>query len=119
MSYPWHLYLMAVMYIIAGVFHFIKPKAYLRVMPRYLPNPKTLVFLSGLAEIILGIALVIPVMKVLAIYGILLMLLAFMPVHIYMLTEKNASLGMPKWILLLRIILQFGLMYWAWWYLKF
>ena len=54
---PWHLYLMAAMYLFAGVMHFIKPKAYLRIMPRYLPNPKVLVALSGVAEIILGIGL--------------------------------------------------------------
>jgi uncharacterized membrane protein len=118
MSYPWHLYLMAAMYVIAGVFHFIKPKAYLRVMPRYLPNHRLLVFLSGLAEIILGAGLCIPALKPLAVYGIILMLLAFMPVHIYMLTEKKASLGIPGWLLLLRIILQIGLIYWAWWYLR-
>lgn len=110
---------MAAMYIIAGVFHFVKPKAYMRIMPRYLPKHKLLVYLSGLTEIILGAALCIPILTRLAIYGIILLLLAFMPVHIYMLAEKKAALGIPKWLLFLRIGLQFGLMYWAWYYLKF
>ena len=118
MMYPWHLYLMAAMYIIAGIFHFIKPKAYLRIMPRYLPKHKLLVILSGVAEIILGAALCIPTLTRLAIYGIIMMLIAFIPVHVYMFTEKKASLGIPQWILFLRIALQFGLMYWAWRYLS-
>ena len=110
---------MALMYIFAGVMHFIKPKAYLRIMPRYLPNPKLLVNLSGLVEIILGISLCFNTTKNFAIYGIILMLALFLMVHFYMLTGEKESAGIPKWILILRIPLQFGLMYWAYWYLKF
>tara|TARA_B100001059_G_C17828893_1_gene583286 strand:+ start:479 stop:811 length:333 start_codon:yes stop_codon:yes gene_type:complete len=110
---------MGAIYVFAGVMHFIKPKMYLRIMPRYLPNHKLLVNLSGIAEIVLGITVCIPALKAISIYGIILMLLLFLMVHIYMLTEKKASAGLPKWILLLRLPLQFGLMYWAFWYLKF
>ena len=119
MTYPWHLYVMAAMYAIAGIMHFIKPKAYLRIMPRYLPNHKLLVNLSGIAEIILGIGLCIPSFKNLSIYGIVLMLAIFLLVHFYMLSSEKASAGIPKWILLLRLPMQFGLMYWAYWYLQF
>ena len=119
MQYPWHLYLMAVMYVFAGIMHFIKPKAYLRIMPRYLPKHKELVVLSGLAEIILGIGLCIPILKNSAIYGTILMLAVFLMVHFYMLSSKKASAGIPKWVLILRVPIQFGLMYWAYWYLQF
>lgn len=117
MNNPWHLYLMAIMYIVAGVMHFIKPKMYLRIMPRYLPNHKALVALSGLAEIILGIGLLFPETRIVAIYSIIAMLLVFLLVHVYMLSGKKASAGIPKWILLIRIPIQFGLMYWVFSYL--
>ena len=119
MQYPWHLYLMAAMYIFAGLMHFIKPKAYLRIMPRYLPKHKLLVSLSGFAEIILGLGLCFYMTKNSSIYGIILMLVVFLMVHFYMLSSKKAGAGIPKWILILRIPLQFGLMYWAYWYLQF
>ncbi|MBT8305741.1 MAG: hypothetical protein KJN85_02270 [Maribacter sp.] len=119
MSSPWHLYFMAAMYIIAGIMHFIKPKAYLRIMPRYLPEHKLLVGLSGLAEIILGIGLCFSLTKNSAVYAIILMLIFFLPVHFYMLSGEKAAAGIPKWILLLRIPLQFGLMYWAYTYLQY
>lgn len=119
MIYPWDLYLMASMYLLAGIMHFVYPKAYLRIMPRYLPNHKGLVFWSGIAEIVLGIALCFPLTKNWAIYGIILMLAIFLLVHFYMLSGKKASAGIPKWVLILRIPLQFGLMYWAYWYLQF
>ncbi|MFD2101747.1 MauE/DoxX family redox-associated membrane protein [Flagellimonas iocasae] len=117
METPWHLYLMAGMYVVAGVAHFIFPKAYLRIMPRYLPSHKLLVFLSGLAEIVLGIALCFEATRNLSIFGIIIMLIVFLSVHFYMLSGEKASAGIPKWILILRIPLQFGLMYWAYFYL--
>ncbi|TVZ59058.1 putative membrane protein [Flavobacteriaceae bacterium MAR_2010_105] len=117
MTDPWHLYLMASLYVFAGVMHFIKPKLYLRIMPRYLPNHKLLVILSGLAEVILGIGLCFETTKPLAIYGIMAMLILFLLVHFYMLSSKKAGAGLPKWILILRIPLQFALMYWAYTYL--
>ena len=119
MQYPWHLYVMGAMYIVAGMIHFIKPRMYMRIMPRYLPAHKTLVLLSGLAEIFLGFSLFFPVTKDLAVYGIILMLLVFLLVHFYMLSSKKAGAGIPKWVLILRIPLQFFLIYWAWFYLQF
>lgn len=114
---PWHLYLMAGLYMFAGIMHFVRPKMYLRIMPRYLPNHKLLVFLSGLAEIALGIGLCVKQTRHLAIYGIILMLVVFLTVHFYMLSSKKAAAGIPQWVLILRIPLQFVLMYWAYTYL--
>ncbi|WP_047547931.1 MauE/DoxX family redox-associated membrane protein [Psychroserpens sp. Hel_I_66] len=116
MNSAWHLYLMAAVYVFAGLIHFVKPKMYMRIMPKYLPNHKALVYLSGIAEVVLGLALLIPSLRTFAVYGIIAMLLIFLLVHFYMLTGKKASAGIPKWILILRIPLQFGLIYWAWVY---
>lgn len=113
---PWHLYVMAGMYILAGIVHFIKPKMYMRIMPRYLPYHKFLVFLSGAVEVVLGIGLCFDVTRRLSIFGIILMLAAFLPVHFYMLSNEKAAAGLPKWALILRIPLQFALMYWAYSY---
>ncbi|WP_407557834.1 MauE/DoxX family redox-associated membrane protein [Winogradskyella sp. 4-2091] len=118
MNEPLGLYVMAVMYCIAGIMHFIKPKAYMRIMPNYLPKHKTLVYLSGLAEILLAIGLCLPTLKTISIYGIIAMLAVFLLVHFYMLSSKKASAGFPKWLLLFRLPLQFVLMYWAWTYIN-
>ena len=119
MNYPWHLYLMALLYILAGFNHFRKPKIYLRIMPRYLPAPKTLVYLSGIAEVILGIGICFPSTKNISIYGIIAMLIIFLLVHFYMLSSKKAGAGIPLWLLILRLPLQFVLMYWAYYYLPY
>lgn len=117
MSEAWHYNVMAMMYVVAGIMHFIKPKVYMRVMPNYLPKHRLLVYLSGVAEILLGIGLYFSMTAKWSLYGIILMLIVFLMVHFYMLSGEKASAGIPKWILVLRIPLQFGLMYWAYWYL--
>lgn len=118
MNEPWHLYLMAGLYIFAGIMHFIKPRPYLRIIPTYLPNPKALVFWSGVAEIALGVGLCFSQSKNYAIYGVIIMLTVFLLVHFNMLKGQKEAAGIPKWILVLRIPLQFGLMYWAYYYLQ-
>ncbi|MDF4222392.1 hypothetical protein PXC01_12385 [Maribacter sp. M208] len=118
MIYPWHLYLMGAIYIFAGIMHFIKPKVYLRIMPRYLPAHKALVLLSGVVEILLGMGLFFKATKNFSIYGIIAMLAVFLLVHFYMLSSNKASAGFPKWLLLLRLPIQFALMYWAFMYLN-
>ena len=117
MNEPFGLYIMAAMYVLAGLIHFIKPKMYMRIMPNYLPNHKALVYLSGIAEIMLGIGLCFSVLKVVSIYGIITMLAVSLMVHFYMLSSEKASAGIPKWLLILRLPLQFFLMYWAFIYL--
>lgn len=109
---------MSLLYVIAGINHFIKPKIYLRIMPRYLPAHKLLVYLSGAAEILLGIGVCIPSTKTISIYGIIAMLFIFLLVHFYMLSSKKTAAGFPKWALILRLPLQFVLIYWAYIYLN-
>ena len=113
---PWHLYIMAFLYLIAGLNHLINPKIYLKIIPRYLPKPKLLNGLSGLAEIILGIALCIPMLSKFAAWGIIALLIAIFPANLYMVTDKKAGMGLPKIILLLRLPLQIALIIWAYYY---
>ena len=108
---------MGLTYTMAGIMHFVKPKMYMRIMPQYLPNHNLLVLLSGVAEIILGIGVCFPITKNFSIYGLVLMLAVFLLVHFYMLSSKKASAGFPKWLLLLRLPIQFVLMYWAYSYI--
>lgn len=108
---------MASIYIVAGIFHFLKPKVYMRIMPNYLPWHKELVYLSGTVEIILGVGICFKTTQVYALLGLILMLLIFLLVHFYMLNSKKASLGFPKWILIFRIMAQFVLIGWVGYYL--
>ncbi|HEX9150659.1 MAG TPA: DoxX family protein [Flavobacterium sp.] len=116
MILPWHLYTMAFIYVLAGLNHFRNPRLYLKIIPPYFPNPKLLNSISGCAEILLGITLCIPATSKLAAWGIIALLVAVFPTHLYMYANDRAAMGLPKWILLLRIPLQLGLIYWAYQY---
>lgn len=116
MALPWHLYLMAFIYILAGINHFRVPRLYARLIPPYFPAPKVLNILSGIAEVVLGAALLVPQLTAYAAWGIIALLIAIFPSNIYMLNNKKASMGLPKWILIARLPLQLVLIYWAWLY---
>ena len=103
---------------LAGLAHWLFPKAYLRVLPPWVPLGRFTVWASGLLEVALGTALWFPETRVASLYAIMGMLLLFMPVHTYMLTDSRAGAGLPRWFLWLRIPLQGFLIYWAFGYLE-
>jgi len=113
MDKPWHLYVMAVFYILAGINHFRKPDVYYKIIPPFLTNKKFINEISGLLEIMFGIYLCIPIFSNLAAISIIILLALIFPANIYMLINEKASLGFPKWVLYLRLPIQFILMYWA------
>ncbi|MDP2687455.1 MAG: hypothetical protein Q8O62_09550 [Aequorivita sp.] len=113
---PWHQYLIGVLFILAGMNHFRKPKIYERIIPPYIPAHSSLVLLSGIVEMILGFMILNKNTQEVAAWGIIIMLLLFIPVHIYMLQNEKAAMKLPKWVLILRLPLQFGLIYWVYLY---
>ena len=116
MNLPWHLYLMAFLYIIAGINHFRRPGMYIRIIPPIFKNPKLINTLSGVAEILLGVLLLFPFSKRFAAWGIIALLIAIFPANLFMFQDKKASFGLPKWILFVRLPLQIVLIYWAYQY---
>ena len=112
------LYSHILFYFLAGINHFWHPKAYDGLMPPYLKNYEIqLNFLAGLAEIILAFGLVFSTTRHLSGVGILLLLLAFVPIHIYMIQKGNFVLSgfkitpLISWVRLL--IFHPILMYWV------
>ena len=116
MNLPWHLYVMAFIYFIAGINHFRNPRLYIKIIPPSFPNPKLLNIISGLAEVLLAIGLCIASICNYAAWGIIALLIAVFPTHLYMYFNEKARMGLPKWVLLLRMPLQLVLIYWAFQY---
>lgn len=110
------LYLMAALYIAAGINHFLNPKGYVSIMPGWLPNPLLLVNLSGCFEIVLGILLIPFETRRIAAWGIILLLAAVFPANIQMMLNYNRNHHPLFWITVLRLPLQFLLGWWAWVY---
>jgi uncharacterized membrane protein len=115
------MWLMAVFYIYAGFNHLINPEFYLAIMPPGLPEPAWLNLISGLAEIVLGVFLLEPRIRVFAAWGIIALLIAVFPANLYMATanigppssEPGSGSGAWNWV---RLPFQALLIAWAWWY---
>jgi len=116
MNLSWHLYLMAFLYIIAGINHFRNPKMYLKIIPPFFKNPHLINTLSGASEIILGVLLTFSITTRFAAWGIIALLIAVFPANLFMFQNKKASFNLPKWILFVRLPLQLVLIFWAYQY---
>ncbi len=116
------LVVMVLLYISAGINHFVNPESYYPIIPPYLPNPELINIASGVAEIVLGILLVFKSTRSLAAYGVILMLTLFIPAHVYMIQKggcMSETMCLPVWAAWIRLFpLQFILMAWAWWHRK-
>ncbi len=112
--------LLAFFFIVAGSLHFIFPEPYIRIIPPSLPMPRLLVLISGIAEVLGGVGLLIPQFQRAAAYGLILLLLAVFPANIYMAiahVEFPGLLGAP-WVQWLRLPLQIPLIWWVLQYAK-
>lgn len=112
--------ILGLIFILAGTLHFIIPDAYLRIMPPTLPAPLLLIDISGAAEILGGIGLLVPFTRHLAAWGLIALLIAVWPANIY---TAVAHLPLPvmageSWMQWLRVPLQLPLIYWAWRYTR-
>jgi len=110
--------LLVLLYVGAGINHFLNAPFYTSIMPPYIPAHAALVALSGVIEIVLGLLLIPVKSRSVACVLIAAMLVAFIPVHIFMLQQ---SYGVPNyrtsvtaaWV---RLLLQPVLIYWVLWH---
>jgi uncharacterized membrane protein len=118
------LYVMSVGYVVAGVLHVVAPHLYVQIVPPWLPAPLLLVYLSGLAEIAVGVGLLYPPTRQPAAWATIVLLVAVFPANVHMATSGVVVVGAPgggdpstavRWA---RLPLQFVLVAWAWWYTR-
>ncbi len=109
--------------IIAGIGHFVFPKGLDAIVPEFLPgDPRFWTYLSGLAEIAIGIALLTPLtaklgatpIRLIAAYAALALFIAVYPANIKMAVDWSSREMPDPLIAYARLPLQFGLFYWAW-----
>lgn len=128
------VYIMGVLYVLAGINHLCNPSFYMRIMPSWLPAHFTLIYISGVAEILLGAGLWFKQTRRISAWLIVAMLIVYIPLHIDMAIhpEKifdgwvNKTIGYlwePYFIRIMallwaRVALQLLFINWAWVYTK-
>jgi uncharacterized membrane protein len=115
------LWVMAAFYVFAGIQHFRVPHFYMPMMPPYLPWHAELVFLSGVAEVLCGIGLLIPATRKYAAWATIALLVAVFPANIHVAVNNVALFGATEGAGAagyIRLPLQLVLIAWAWWYTR-
>tara|TARA_Y100000741_G_scaffold321223_1_gene270271 strand:- start:214 stop:639 length:426 start_codon:yes stop_codon:yes gene_type:complete len=107
------LFGLAAFFINIGVDHFINPDFYLSIMPPAFPMHAEAVYVSGFFEILGGICILIPSLRIIAGWGLVALLVAVYPANIYMALTPEAFPDIPVAFLYLRLALQFLFFYWA------
>lgn len=113
------LWIMAALYVTAGGMHFYRPDFYMPMMPPYIPWHAAMVFLSGVAEVGLGLGILFPTTRRFSAYGLIALLIAVFPANIHIALHNipvfgaSEGPGLLGWI---RLPFQGVLIAWAWWY---
>jgi uncharacterized membrane protein len=105
--------LMGLLMIVAGITHFLRTRLYLRIVPEFFPLRTLIVQVSGLIELAAGIGLFIPAARQIAALVVWILMIAFLPLHIWDVTRARPAMGSrgKAWI---RLVLQFVLIAWTW-----
>ncbi len=96
----------------AGIQHFLKPDFYEPFVPAFLPAKTMIVYASGAVELLLGILLLVPKYTKKAATGIIILMLLFLPIHIWDIFQETPAIGSQQ-AALIRVPVQFVFIGWA------
>lgn len=107
--------LLGMAFVGAGVNHFVMPRAYQRIVPPSMKDrAQSLVTVSGVAEVLGGLGVLLPWTRRPAGLGLIALLAAVFPANLYMARTPEHFRKIPRWALYARLPLQPLMMWWAW-----
>ena len=114
------IYVMSFMYIFIGIRHFTDPRYFLDIVPPQLPFKLFLVYLTGLIEIVGGVAILLPKTRKAGAYLLIFLLVSVFPANIYLYISETPQnlLGISKMDALIRMPFQIPLILLAFWHSK-
>ncbi len=119
LSWPQRIFLVlaAILYVSAGILHFLKTGLYLRIMPPYIPWHLAMVRISGVCEVLGGLGLLFPVTRRPAAWGLVALLVAVFPANVYMAINpiETGTAGLSAAVRWGRLPLQPLLIAWVLW----
>lgn len=87
--------LLSLLFIAAGVNHFVSPGIYLKIMPPYLPWPLALVYVPGVFKVVGGIGMAVPRLRRAAGWGLIALLIAVFPANVHMMIHADDFPAIP------------------------
>lgn len=104
--------LFGIFILLGGMVHFVNPAMYLPFIPDFLPA-MAVNYAAGMVEIMAGICVFIPRVRSFGTLVILVLMVAFLPLHVADVFKEHPVIGSHQ-IALFRLPLQFVLIAWAW-----
>ena len=92
------IYIMSFGYTYVGIRHFIDPDFFLAIMPNYLTFHLEFVYLSGIAEVVLGLMLLSKKKRKTGAIGLIILLILVFPANIHLVQSElsQSLLGVTK-----------------------
>ena len=114
------IYFMSIAYAYVGVRHFIDPDFFLAIMPNYLTFHLEFVYLTGIAEVVLGIMLLSKKTRKTGAIGLIILLILVFPANIHLVQSElsQSLLGVTKSQSIYRLPFQGLLISIAYWHSK-
>ena len=111
-------YVFALFFVATGIAHFVNEAFFMKIMPDYIPLVlhRPAVLASGVAEIVLGVMLVIPRTTQMAAWALIALLIAVFPANIYVYQHQDILPDVSPTMHLLRLPLQGVMIALAFWY---
>ena len=104
----------AATFLTTGTLHFVLEKFFTAIVPKSLPNPKALVYISGVFEILGGIGVLFSRTRRPAGWGLIALLISVFPANINMALNPDRFKQFPAWALWARLPLQFAAIALVW-----
>ena len=114
------IFVMGVMYVFIGIKHFTDPQYFLDIVPPQLPSKLFLVYLTGLIEVVGGVAILAPKTRKAGAYLLIFLLVSVFPANIYLYVSETPQslLGISEADALIRMPFQIPLILLAYWHSK-
>ena len=107
-----------IVFILAGINHFVIPVFYLQIMPSYLPFPTELIYLSGFAEIVCGSLLLPQKSTRVGAWLTIALLIAVFPANVQMVFNEFENRGLLFYAAIARLPFQFLMIWWVYRFTK-
>jgi len=110
------VFILALLMLFGAFNHLYAPESYSDFIPDFFPETLAHI-LSSIAEVSIGIALLIPKYRKWGGLGLFLLMIAFLPIHLWDLTKEVPAIGSES-AAIIRIAIQFVLIAAGWWIYK-
>lgn len=110
-------WLLIAVYLPFGLFHMLRPESFLPIMPPWVPFPREVIMLTGVAEVLGAVGLMMPRLRRAAGIGLALYAVGVFPANIYHASAGVIVPGLPSswWYHAPRLAFQPVFVWWALW----